>query len=88
MFSFSLGRKGQSQHQDGDKFQPTRDKEATSQECAWGKGIQPRAEEEGALLPPHIKGLLQLPVHFCPYQGSWRAWAQGANCTSLSRAKQ
>lgn len=53
MFSFSLWREGRVGTKTGDKFQPTRDKEATSQKCAWGKGIRHRGEEEGALLRSH-----------------------------------
>lgn len=78
MFSFSLQvGKGRIGPKMVDKFQPTRYKDATSQKCAWGKGMRHQEEEEGALLPSHIKGLLQLLLHSCLFSGNWRVRVQG-----------
>lgn len=47
------GREGRVGPKMGDKFQPTRDKEVTSQKCAWGKGIRHSRGGKSPTPSPH-----------------------------------
>lgn len=75
-FLSHCGREGRVGPKMGDTFQPTRDKEVTSQPCAWGKGIRHSRGGRSPPPSPH-QGTPSAPLPLILYSGSWRVWVQG-----------